>query len=46
MLSSNLTEQEKALLEQMMNTTNSAINKAEHSIKSFKITIDMYKSLE
>ncbi|MBQ2303544.1 MAG: hypothetical protein II256_03915 [Bacteroidales bacterium] len=46
MLSSNLTEQEKALLEQMMNTTNSAINKAEHSLKTLKITIDMYKSLD
>lgn len=46
MLFSSFTEQEKALLEQMMNTTNSAINKAEHSLKSFKITIDMYKSLE
>lgn len=46
MLFSNFTEQEKTLLEGMMNVTNYAINAVEHSLKSFKITIDMYKSLE
>ena len=45
-LSSNFTEQEKALLEGMMNITNHAINTAEGSLKSLKLTIDMYKSLE
>lgn len=43
MLSSNLTEQEKALLEQMMNTTNSAINKAEVFLEYLKRSLDLYE---
>ena len=46
MLFSSFTEQENALLEQMMNVTNYAINTTEGSLKSLKLTLDMYKSLE
>ena len=46
MLFSKFTEQEKALLEQMMNVTNYAINTTEGSLKSLKLSLDMYKSLE